>query len=46
MGLTPDQAGSCIRFSLSAMTTDDDIAYCSVEIPRIVHHLRSNFISA
>jgi cysteine desulfurase len=46
MGLTPDEAGSCIRFSLSAMTTDDDIAYCAVEIPRIVHHLRRNFISA
>jgi cysteine desulfurase len=46
MGLTPEEAASCIRFSLSAMTTDEDIAYCAVEIPRIVHHLRRNFISA
>jgi cysteine desulfurase len=46
MGLTPEEAASCIRFSLSAMTTDEDIAYCTEEIPRIVHHLRRNFISA
>ncbi len=46
MGLTPDEAACCIRFSLSAMTTDEDIAYCADQIPRIVHHLRRNFISA
>jgi len=28
------------------MTTDEDIAYCTEEIPRIVHELRRNFISA
>jgi cysteine desulfurase len=46
MGLTHDEAACCIRFSLSAMTTDEDIAYCADQIPRIVHHLRRNFISA
>jgi cysteine desulfurase len=46
MGLSDEEAASCIRFSLSAMTSDEDIAYCTVEIPRIVHHLRRNFISA
>jgi cysteine desulfurase len=46
MGLTSDEAASCIRFSLSTMTTDEDIAYCTEEIPRIVHELRRNFISA
>lgn len=46
MGLTNDEASCCIRFSLSAMTTDEDIAYCADQIPRIVHHLRRNFISA
>jgi cysteine desulfurase len=46
MGLTPDEAASCIRFSLSAMTTDEDIAYCVDTIPRIVQRMRRNFISA
>jgi cysteine desulfurase len=46
MGLSDEEAASCIRFSLSAMTSDEDIAYCTEEIPRIVHHLRRNFISA
>jgi cysteine desulfurase len=46
MGLSPEEAASCIRFSLSSMTTDEDIDYCSEEIPRIIQHLRRNFISA
>jgi len=46
MGLSPEQAESCIRFSLSAMNTDEDIAYCTDQIPRIVHHLRRKVISA
>ena len=33
MGLTSDEAASCIRFSLSAMTTDEDIAYCTERSP-------------
>jgi cysteine desulfurase len=46
MGLSPERAASCIRFSLSTMTTEEDISYCTAEIPRIVHDLRRNFISA
>jgi cysteine desulfurase len=46
MGLSPERAASCIRFSLSAMTTDEEIAYCTDQIPRIVHRMRRNFISA
>lgn len=46
MGLTPEEAASCIRFSLSAMTTDEEIAYCTDQIPRIVQRMRRNFISA
>jgi cysteine desulfurase len=46
MGLSPEEASSCIRFSLSTQTTDAEIAYCTGEIPRIVHRMRRNFISA
>jgi cysteine desulfurase len=46
MGLSPEQAGSCIRFSLSTMTTEDEISYCTETIPRIVDRMRRNFISA
>ncbi|HET6347709.1 MAG TPA: aminotransferase class V-fold PLP-dependent enzyme [Candidatus Krumholzibacteria bacterium] len=46
MGLTPAEATCCIRFSLSTMTTDEDIAYCTDQIPRIVQQMRRNFISA
>jgi len=46
MGLSSEEAASCIRFSLSAMTTDEEIAYCTDQIPRIVHRMRRNFISA
>jgi len=46
MGLTPEEAASCIRFSLSTMTTDDDIDYCLEQIPPIVLRMRRNFISA
>ncbi|HEX6791823.1 MAG TPA: cysteine desulfurase family protein, partial [Candidatus Krumholzibacteria bacterium] len=46
MGLTPEQATSCIRFSLSTLTTEDEISYCTATIPAIVHRMRRNFISA
>jgi cysteine desulfurase len=46
MGLSPEEAASCIRFSLSAMTTEDEIAYCTEQIPQIVRRMRRNFISA
>jgi cysteine desulfurase len=46
MGLSPAEAASCIRFSLSAMTTTDEIAFCTDQIPTIVQRMRRNFISA
>ncbi len=46
MGLSPDESASCLRFSLSALTTEDEIAYCIDQIPRIVERMRRNFISA
>lgn len=46
MGLSPEEAASCIRFSLSAMTTEEEISYCTGTIPEIVHRMRRNFISA
>jgi len=46
MGLTPEEASCCVRFSLSSMTTEEDIAYCTDQIPRIVHDLRRKYISA
>ena len=46
MGLSPEEAGSSLRFSLSALTTEDEIAYCIEQIPAIVARMRRNFISA
>ena len=46
MGLSPDEAGSCVRFSLSTLTTDEEISYCTDHIAKIVERMRSNFISA
>lgn len=46
MGLPPALADCCIRFSLSAMTTEKEIEYCTEHIPRIVERMRRNFISA
>jgi cysteine desulfurase len=46
MGLSPAEATSCLRFSLSALTTEDEIAYCIERIPAIVERMRRNLISA
>jgi cysteine desulfurase len=46
MGLSPEAAASCARFSLSALTTDEEIGYCTERIPPIVERMRRNFISA
>jgi cysteine desulfurase len=46
MGLSAEEAGSSLRFSLSALTTEDEIAYCIEQIPGIVARMRRNFISA
>jgi cysteine desulfurase len=46
MGLAPEEAASCLRFSLSALTTEEEIAYCIDQIPAIVARMRRNFISA
>jgi cysteine desulfurase len=46
MGLTPEEAGASLRFSLSALTTEDEIGYCIEHVPAIVARMRRNFISA
>jgi cysteine desulfurase len=46
MGLTPAEASSCLRFSLSLLTTDEEVAYCTDQIPPIVERMRRNLISA
>ena len=46
MGLSPEEAGSSLRFSLSALTTAEEIDYCIEQIPAIVARMRRNFISA
>jgi cysteine desulfurase len=46
MGLSPAEAASCLRFSLSLLTTDEEIAYCAEQIPPIVERMRRNLISA
>lgn len=46
MGLAPEEAAASLRFSLSALTTDEEIAYCIEQIPAIVARMRRNFISA
>lgn len=46
MGLAPEEAGSSLRFSLSALTSEDDVAYCIEHVPAIVARMRRNFISA
>jgi cysteine desulfurase len=46
MGLAPEAAAACLRFSLSALTTEDEIGYCIERIPGIVERMRRNFISA
>jgi cysteine desulfurase len=46
MGLSPEEAASCLRFSLSSLTTAEDIDACIEHIPGIVERMRRNFISA
>lgn len=46
MGLAPEEAAASLRFSLSALTTDEEIQYCIEQIPAIVARMRRNFISA
>ena len=46
MGLAPEEAAASLRFSLSALTTDEEIQYCVEQIPAIVARMRRNFISA
>jgi len=40
MGLTADEAACCLRFSLSELTTEDEIRYCIEHIPAIVERMR------
>ena len=40
IGKTPDEAHGSLRFSLSAMTTEDDVDYVLEVLPRIVERLR------
>lgn len=46
MGLSPEEASCCLRFSLSSLTTEEDIEYCIEQIPAVVARMRRNFISA
>ncbi|MCI0452690.1 MAG: aminotransferase class V-fold PLP-dependent enzyme [Candidatus Latescibacteria bacterium] len=46
MGLSPEEASASLRFSLSALTTEDEIGYCIEQIPAIVVRMRRKFISA
>ena len=46
MGLSPEEAACCLRFSLSSLTTEDEIATCIEQIPAVVARMRRNFISA
>lgn len=46
MGLAPEEAASCLRFSLSSLTTAEDIEACINHVPAIVERMRRNFISA
>ena len=46
MGLAPEEAACCLRFSLSSLSTEDEIATCIEQIPAVVARMRRNFISA
>ncbi len=46
MGLAPEEAASCLRFSMSSLTSPSDIDACIEHIPAIVERMRRNFISA
>jgi cysteine desulfurase len=40
MGLSPEDAASCLRFSLSDLTTDVEVGYVIEKIPPIVEQMR------
>jgi cysteine desulfurase len=40
MGVPPEEAASCLRFSLSELTTEAEIGYCIEQIPPIVARMR------
>lgn len=40
MGLPPEQARSCLRFSLGAENTEEDVKYILQELPAVVERLR------
>ena len=40
MGLPPERARSCLRFSLGAENTEEDVAYILQELPAVVERLR------
>jgi cysteine desulfurase len=46
MGLSPEEAASCLRFSMSSLTTPEDIDACIEHVPAIVERMRRKFISA
>jgi cysteine desulfurase len=46
MGLSPEEAASCLRFSMSSLTTSEDVEACIEHVPAIVERMRRNFISA
>jgi len=46
MGLAPEEAASCLRFSMSSLTTPEQIESCMKQVPAIVERMRRNFISA
>jgi cysteine desulfurase len=46
MGTPAEEAEASLRFSLCALTTEDEIGYCIEQVPAIVSRMRRNFISA
>lgn len=46
MGLAPEEAASCLRFSMSSLNKFADIEACVKHVPSIVERMRRNFISA
>lgn len=46
MGLSPEEAAACLRFSFSCLSTAEDVDACLEHVPAIVERMRRNFISA
>ncbi len=46
MGLSPGEAASCLRFSLSCLSTAEDIEACLEHVPAIVARMRRSAMSA